>query len=370
MGLEHLGLVVGEEFDESGEAHGLPDRAAVPEFRRRSGLRPVRGLHSREVLPSLSSSTSSRTRKGRLRGSPTSTTGCRSGWSRPPGRTRFRVSPSAAARQSLALEPAEAAACAVGHPLVREMEHLWAIMGSTDGPNEEEHQAMSRARVHNFAISLDGFGTGEGQTQDEPFGHAGTGYRVDVRHAILGRVAGKPGGSSGIDDSFAQRSLQASARRSWARTSSARPDGTTIPMERLVGPQPALPHTRLRSHPPSPPTDHDGRWDDVSLHRRTPAEALEIAREAADGHDVRIGGGPTRSRSSLPPDSSTTCTSPLFRSCPGEVNRSGTDWRASRRTIGVETTSSPSGVTHQYLHPHRRLSSAVARASDFRRTCT
>ena len=32
---------------------------------------------------------------------------------------------------------------------------------------------MSLARVHNFAISLDGFGTGEGLSRDEPFGHAG-----------------------------------------------------------------------------------------------------------------------------------------------------------------------------------------------------
>ena len=32
---------------------------------------------------------------------------------------------------------------------------------------------MSRVRVHNFSISLDGFGTGEGQAADTPFGHAG-----------------------------------------------------------------------------------------------------------------------------------------------------------------------------------------------------
>lgn len=32
---------------------------------------------------------------------------------------------------------------------------------------------MSRVRVHNFSISLDGFGTGEGQSMDTPFGHAG-----------------------------------------------------------------------------------------------------------------------------------------------------------------------------------------------------
>ena len=32
---------------------------------------------------------------------------------------------------------------------------------------------MSLARVQNISISLDGFATGEGQSLDAPFGHAG-----------------------------------------------------------------------------------------------------------------------------------------------------------------------------------------------------
>ena len=32
---------------------------------------------------------------------------------------------------------------------------------------------MSRVRIHNFSISLDGFATGEGQALETPFGHAG-----------------------------------------------------------------------------------------------------------------------------------------------------------------------------------------------------
>jgi hypothetical protein len=32
---------------------------------------------------------------------------------------------------------------------------------------------MSRVRVHNFSISLDGLGTGDGQSLEAPFGHAG-----------------------------------------------------------------------------------------------------------------------------------------------------------------------------------------------------
>ena len=31
---------------------------------------------------------------------------------------------------------------------------------------------MAQVRVHNFSVSLDGFGTGEGQSLDAPFGHA------------------------------------------------------------------------------------------------------------------------------------------------------------------------------------------------------
>ena len=32
---------------------------------------------------------------------------------------------------------------------------------------------MSQVRVHNFSVSLDGFGTGIGQSVDAPYGHAG-----------------------------------------------------------------------------------------------------------------------------------------------------------------------------------------------------
>jgi hypothetical protein len=35
---------------------------------------------------------------------------------------------------------------------------------------------MSRVRIHNFSISLDGFATGEGQALETPFGH--------VRHSV------------------------------------------------------------------------------------------------------------------------------------------------------------------------------------------
>ena len=63
---------------------------------------------------------------------------------------------------------------------------------------------MSLVRVHNFSISLDGFGTGEPQSHDAPFGHAGErlhGWMFTTRwwHEMVG----EPGGNRGLDDAFA-----------------------------------------------------------------------------------------------------------------------------------------------------------------------
>ena len=65
---------------------------------------------------------------------------------------------------------------------------------------------MSLARVHNFSISLDGFGTGEGQSRDAPFGHAGERLHDWMFATRWWREgAGQPGGSGGIDDAFARQ---------------------------------------------------------------------------------------------------------------------------------------------------------------------
>ena len=53
---------------------------------------------------------------------------------------------------------------------------------------------MSRTRVHNLSISLDGFATGEPQSLDAPFGHAG-----ERLHAWLfaTRFGDQDGGAAG-----------------------------------------------------------------------------------------------------------------------------------------------------------------------------
>src|SRR4030081_3528619 len=64
---------------------------------------------------------------------------------------------------------------------------------------------MSLARVHNFAISLDGFGTGEGQSADAHFGHAGQRlHEWMFATRWWCEMVGQPGGTGGIDDAFSQ----------------------------------------------------------------------------------------------------------------------------------------------------------------------
>jgi hypothetical protein len=60
---------------------------------------------------------------------------------------------------------------------------------------------MSLTRVHNFSISLDGFGTGEGQSHDAHFGHAGE----RLHEWLFTTRWWQPGGSGGVDDAFAQQ---------------------------------------------------------------------------------------------------------------------------------------------------------------------
>ena len=64
---------------------------------------------------------------------------------------------------------------------------------------------MSLVRVHNFSVSLDGFGTGEGQSLDAPFGHAGNRLHewFFATRTFRSMHGGPAGGSQGIDDAIA-----------------------------------------------------------------------------------------------------------------------------------------------------------------------
>src|SRR5690349_11867092 len=62
---------------------------------------------------------------------------------------------------------------------------------------------MSLAKVQFFSISLDGFGTGDVQRLEAPFGHAGERLHEWMFGTRWWRqLVGEPGGSLGIDSAF------------------------------------------------------------------------------------------------------------------------------------------------------------------------
>ena len=207
---------------------------------------------------------------------------------------------------------------------------------------------MSLARVHNFTISLDGFATGEGQTRDAPFGHAG-----ERLHQWLfatrwwHEMTGQPGGSGGIDDAFAQRFDPGIG----AEIMGANKFGYTgwhedPEWKGWWGPNPPF-HTPafILTHHPRSSIEMEGgttfHFIDASA-----AEALETAREAADGRDVRIGGGPTMVRDFLAAgliDHMHITVVPILL---GRGVRLWDGLEGLEEGYEIEAISSPSGVTH------------------------
>jgi len=153
---------------------------------------------------------------------------------------------------------------------------------------------MSKLRVGAFSISLDGFGAGPDQTPEEPLGVGGEAlHDWFVPTRTFNRVAGREGGTTGIDDQFAARV-----------TGNV---GAWIMGRNMFGP--------VRG--PWPDESWTGWWGDnppyhcqvfvLTHHERPPVEmaggttfifftggieaALEQARAAANGKDVMLGGG-------------------------------------------------------------------------------
>src|SRR5207237_8675385 len=99
-------------------------------------------------------------------------------------------------------------------------------------------------------------------------------------------------------------------------------------------------------------TTHPRRWIEMDggttflFIVASPAEAVETARKAADGQDVRIGGGPTVIREFLAAglvDHMHIVVVPILL---GRGVRLWDGLEGLERDYNVEATSSPSGVTH------------------------
>ena len=161
---------------------------------------------------------------------------------------------------------------------------------------------MTELRVANFTISLDGYGAGPDQTFDNPLGVGGTelhGWFYPTR--TFRRMNGTNDGTTGIDDDFAARGVKNI--------------GAWILGRNMFGP--------VRG--PWPDLKWEGWWGEeppyhgavfVLTHHARPAiemqggttfhfvtggihEALDRARDASNGMDVIIGGGPSTIRQYL-----------------------------------------------------------------------
>ena len=153
---------------------------------------------------------------------------------------------------------------------------------------------MPKLRVHNFAISVDGYGAGPSQSLDNPLGVGGPRLHEWVFATRYGRrMIGEEGGEEGIDERF--------------MVAGDTGIGATIMGRNMFGP--------VRG--PWPDEEWKGWWGDdppyhhpvfvLTRHSRPPLEmqggttfnfvtdgieaALAQAVKAAGGADVRLGGG-------------------------------------------------------------------------------
>ena len=151
---------------------------------------------------------------------------------------------------------------------------------------------MPLVRVHNFSVSLDGFGTGEPQRSRRRSVTPGSSCTSGCSPPLLGG-RGRP--DRGVDAVFAARqSRSGSARRSWARNKFGPPGWQDDPdWQGWWGEDPPF-HTPtfVLTHRPRPPLEMEGGTTFHFLDA-SPAEALAVAREAAGDLDVRVGGGVT-----------------------------------------------------------------------------
>jgi dihydrofolate reductase len=208
---------------------------------------------------------------------------------------------------------------------------------------------MSRVRVHNFAVSLDGFGTGEGQSLEEPFGHAGTRLLEQFLGTRTFRTMhGGEGGTTGVDEAFASNWAVGIGAEIMGRNKFGPQRGpwTDDGWKGWWGDDPVF-HTPVfvLTHHPRPAIEMEGG---TTFHfvDATPTEALAMAREAAGGLDVRIGGGPSTVRQFLAEDLIDHLHLVVAPVVLGRGVRLWDGLEGVEDRFDIEAVSSPGGATH------------------------
>jgi len=153
---------------------------------------------------------------------------------------------------------------------------------------------MSKLKVSAFTISIDGFGAGPNQTLKTPLGVGGEELHQWMIHTrMFKQMYGSNDGSEGVDNDFAIRSFENIGAWIMGRNMFG-PVRGPWPDESWKGwwgenPPYHVPVFVLTHHPRAPLEMQGG----TTFHFVTGGihEALERAKEAAAGKDIRIGGG-------------------------------------------------------------------------------
>ena len=154
---------------------------------------------------------------------------------------------------------------------------------------------MSKLRVESFTISLDGFGAGPDQTLNQPLGVGGTALHTwaFATRTFQKQLFGSDSGEDGIDEDFAARGFSNVGAWILGRNMFG-PGRGPWPDESWRGwwgenPVYHVPVFVLTHHARAPLVMEGG----TTFHFVTegPEVALERARKAAAGKDVRVGGG-------------------------------------------------------------------------------
>ncbi|MFN2636578.1 MAG: dihydrofolate reductase family protein [Gemmatimonadaceae bacterium] len=153
---------------------------------------------------------------------------------------------------------------------------------------------MTRVRVESFSISLDGYGAGPNQSANNPLGVGGEALHEWVVSSRSWRqMHGQEGGATGIDDDFAARGTKNFGAWILGRNMFGPMRGPWSDMnwKGWWGENPPY-HVPvfILTHHARPPIQMKGN---TTFHFVTGGihEALDRARKAAEGLDVRIGGG-------------------------------------------------------------------------------
>jgi hypothetical protein len=207
---------------------------------------------------------------------------------------------------------------------------------------------LTRTRIHNFSLSLDGFATGEGLSLEAPFGHAGHRLHQWMFATRFGAsILGGEAGAAGVDDALAQQHEPGIGAEIMGAGKFGPPGWQDNPdWDGWWGPNPPF-HTPtfVLTHRPRPPIEMEGGTTFHFLDA-TPADALAVAREAAGGQDVRIGGGPTVVREFLAAglvDHMHVVQVPIVL---GRGVRLWDGLEGLDEGYDIEVVSAPSGVTH------------------------